>query len=182
MNQSTSTEGSTVRQLIFFPVLRLYTFSIAVAWVIGAHCLTTYTNHTRRVRRSMVCKYFTNMFHISCNRMQVPDVTGFLHSKYREIMFRLCWRRSSVWKPCTSGVSRQTENKRKWFESTPRSGICKHTLTYSWNFVHWGNSSSFPQSLLASTWVSLKSHSLSVACEDSLMFGLGLTIIGKEVI
>lgn len=50
-----------------------------------------------------------------------------------------------------------------------------NTQTYSWNFVHWGNSSGFPQSLRASVWVSPKSRSLSEASEGSWICGLDLT-------
>lgn len=50
-----------------------------------------------------------------------------------------------------------------------------NTLTYSWNFVHWGNSSGFPQTLPASVWVSLKNQSLSEVSEGSSRCSLGLT-------
>lgn len=56
MNESPSAKGSTVRQLILFPVLRFYTFSVAVWRVSGSHCLTTYTNHKRWTSR---CKTIT---------------------------------------------------------------------------------------------------------------------------
>lgn len=46
VNSSASTEGSAVRQLILFPVLRLHTLSVAVGGVGGAHSLTAYTKHS----------------------------------------------------------------------------------------------------------------------------------------
>ncbi len=55
-----------------------------------------------------------------------------------------------------------------------------NTQTHSWNFVRWGNSSGFPQSLPASVWVSPKSQSLSEASEGSWICGLGLTRTQKK--
>lgn len=54
------------------------------------------------------------------------------------------------------------------------------TETYSWNSVHWANSSGFPQTLLASAWASPRSPSLFQVIEGSWMSGLGLTRIHME--